>query len=254
MMSYMLCSLVILVVAVVVVGSSSAAVAHAVGKQTGSELGVGAPGVSAQGATLLAAESPLDRAASAALYDATGGAAEVVAQSGVPPATDIMVRKGSQSGEVIISWDAVAQATYYRIGYVNMEVDYHFAKASCTGEWIEAFVYVDVNARNIPVNNGRAEYTVRRVDTDARHAFTVLVSNDFVDTGRDGSVSSEFFWPPSGSRWEFLPGKNALPAGVTIPMPDCSAAPEIPSPATDRAALVALYNDPEANTVRLHWH
>ena len=48
---------------------------------------------------------------------------------------------------------------HYRIGYVNMEVDYHFAKGSCTEEWIEAFVYVDVNARNIPVNNGRAEYT-----------------------------------------------------------------------------------------------
>ena len=42
-------------------------------------------------------------------------------------------------------------ATYYRIGYVNMEVDYHLAKASCTGEWLEAFVYIDVNAQNVPV-------------------------------------------------------------------------------------------------------
>ena len=54
---------------------------------------------------------------------------------------------GDPGGEVVVSWDAVPEATHYRIGYVNMELDYHFAKASCTGEWIEAFVYVDVNAR-----------------------------------------------------------------------------------------------------------
>ena len=93
-----------------------------------------------------------------------------------------------------------------------MEVDYHLAKASCTGEWIEAFVYVDVNARNIPVNNGRAEYTVRRIVPGARHAFTVLTGNDFIDSGGGGSVSSEFFWP-SNPRWKFLDGRNTLPEG-----------------------------------------
>ena len=76
---------------------------------------------------------------------------------GVPPTANIAVRAGGSTGEVIISWDSVPGDSHYRIGYVNMEVDYHFAKASCTGEWIEAFVYVDVNARNIPVNNGRAD-------------------------------------------------------------------------------------------------
>ena len=158
----------------------------------------------------------------------------------VPPAGDLEITEGSQPGEVTVSWDAVPQASHYRIGYVNMEVDYHFAKASCTEEWIEAFVYVDVNARNIPVNNGRAEYTVRRLSPGARHAFTVLTSNNFADTGGGGSVSSEFFWPPIGSRWEFLPGRDTLPAGVTLPMPDCTAAPGTPD--ADRAALVALYN------------
>ena len=175
---------------------------------------------------------------------------ETVEPGLVPPAANITAREGSQPGEVIISWDAAPQATHYRIGYVNMEVDYHFAKASCTGEWIEAFVYVDVNAQNISVNDGRAEYTLRRVDTGARHAFTVLVSNDFVDTGGGGSVSSEFFWPPIGSRWAFLPGRNELPPGVTIPMPDSPPAPEITSAATDRAALVALYHA----TGGPHWH
>ncbi len=137
------------------------------------------------------------------------------------PTANIAVRAGANSGEFIISWDVVPAATHYRIGYVNMEVDYHLAKASCTEEWIEAFVYIDVNARNIPVSNGRAEYTLRRLDPGARHAFTVLTSNNFVDTGGGGSVSSEFFWPPQGSRWQFLPGRNTLPSSVAIPQLDC---------------------------------
>ena len=136
------------------------------------------------------------------------------------PITNLSVQAGPVTGEVTLSWDAVADATHYRIGYVNMEVDYNLAKASCTGEWIEAFVYVDVNARNIPVSNGRAEYTVRRIASGARHAFTVLTSNDFVDTGGGGSVSSEFFWP-STPRWQFLEGRRDLPPGVTIPTLDC---------------------------------
>ena len=126
------------------------------------------------------------------------------------PTANIAVRAGSSDGEVILSWDAVSDATHYRIGYVNMEVDYHLAKASCTGEWIEAFVYVDVNAQNIPVSNGRAEYTIRRLSPGARHAFTVLTSNNFVDTGGGGSVSSEFFWP-SNPRWTFLQGRAGSP-------------------------------------------
>ena len=124
-----------------------------------------------------------------------------------PPITNLEVQAGPGADEVTLSWDAVSEATHYRIGYVNMEVDYHLAKASCTGEWIEAFIYVDVNALNIPVNNGRAEYTIRRLVPGVRHAFTVLTSNNFVDTGDGGSVSSEFFWP-SNPRWKFLLGRQ----------------------------------------------
>ena len=126
------------------------------------------------------------------------------------PITNLSVQAGPETGEVTLSWDAVSDATYYRIGYVNMETDYHLAKASCTGEWIEAFIYVDVNARNIPVTDGRAEYTIRRLVPGTRHAFTVLTSNNFVDTGGGGSVTSEFFWP-SNPRWKFLPGREGSP-------------------------------------------
>ena len=83
-----------------------------------------------------------------------GSVSPTKAQAGPPPTSNITVRDGANAGEIIVSWVAVPAATHYRIGYVNMETDYHLAKASCTGEWIEAFVYVDVNAENIPVSSG----------------------------------------------------------------------------------------------------
>ena len=149
-----------------------------------------------------------------------GSGFAILPTAALTPTANIAVRAGANSGEVIISWDSVAGASHYRIGYVNMEVDYNLASASCTGEWIEAFVYIDVNAQNIPASNGRAEYTLRRLDPGAKHAFTVLTSNNFVDTGGGGSVSSEFFWP-SNPRWQFLPGRDTLPSGVAIPQLDC---------------------------------
>ena len=121
------------------------------------------------------------------------------ASGNVSPTSNIAARAGSNIGEVIISWDAVPEATYYRVGYVNMETDYPLAKASVTGEWIEAFVYVDVNALNLAANGGRVEYTVRRL-TPVRHAFTVLTSNDVVNTAE--YISGRYNWP-SNPRWQF---------------------------------------------------
>ena len=98
-----------------------------------------------------------------------------------PMPTDFFeVRAGENPDEAVISWVPVPEATHYRIGYVNMEVDFHLAtQASCTMEaddWLQAFVYVDVKALNVPVKDGRAEYTIRRLSPGARHAFTVLPS------------------------------------------------------------------------------
>ena len=104
-----------------------------------------------------------------------------------------------------------------------MVTDYPLAKASVTGDWINAFIYVDEDARNLQVSNGRAEYTVRRLQQGTRHALTVLTSNDFVDTGSAGSVSSEFAWP-TNPRWEFhvvADQGGACPVVVSPPASDC---------------------------------
>ena len=70
-----------------------------------------------------------------------------LAQSSAPATGNIAVRDGINPGEVVVSWDAVSEATHYRIGYVNMVTDYPLAKASVTGDWVNAFIYVDENAR-----------------------------------------------------------------------------------------------------------
>ncbi len=118
----------------------------------------------------------------------------------IRPTGNIAVRAGANPGEVIISWDAVPEATHYRIGYVNMATDYPLAKASATGDWINAFIYVDEDARNLAVNGGRVEYTARRLEQGVRHAFTVLTGSDVVNTVEQ--LSGRYFWP-SNPRWQF---------------------------------------------------
>ena len=130
------------------------------------------------------------------------------------PVSNIAVCSGPNTGEVIVSWDAAPQATHYRIGHVNMVKDYPRAKSSVTGEWIEAFIYVDVNVQNIPVSSdGRAHYTLRRLVRGDRHAFTVLTSNNVVNTAE--MISGEYIWPRN-PRWQFLT--------VVDPETDCNDA------------------------------
>ena len=142
---------------------------------------------------------------------------------GPPPTVNFEVRPGQNPDEAIISWDPVLEATHYRIGYVNMETDYNLVtQASCTNEsddWLQAFVYVDVKAPNVPVRNGRAEYTIRRLVPGARHAFTVLTTNNLYNNRLN--VGAEFSWQQNPSRWEFLDGRRDLPPGVSIPSLNC---------------------------------
>ena len=123
-----------------------------------------------------------------------GGATQAHAQTGAPATGNIKVVDGTNPGAVIVSFDAVPDSTHYRIGYVNMETDYLLAKASGTGEWIEAFIYADVDARNFAVDaDGRTQYTLRRLEQGVRHAFTVRTT--------DG-LQRKPTWP-SNPRWRF---------------------------------------------------
>ena len=127
------------------------------------------------------------------LVAGVGSAAPVAAQGTTPATSNIQVVNGHNPGEVIISWDAVTVATHYRIGYVNMKTDYLLAKASKTGNWREAFVYVDVEAQNF--EDSGTMYTIRRLEQGVRHAFVVLTNN---------SAYGEPTWPITSPRWQFL--------------------------------------------------
>ena len=100
-----------------------------------------------------------------------------------------------------MSWDAVPEATYYRIGYVNMKSDYPQAKASATGEWRAAFLFSDVNTRNFTVTDGRVEYTVKRLERGANHAFTVHTTGDASYTGLVNG--GQFRWPDAPNYWQY---------------------------------------------------
>lgn len=145
------------------------------------------------------------------------------AEGGAPPTTNVQVINGHNPGEAIISWDTVPQATHYRIGYVNMVRDYPIAKSSATGEWLEAFLYADVNARNFSVVNGRVNYTIRGLCQNTRHAVTVLTSSDVTNTIEQ--FGGQYYWPQD-PRWQFIttadhgdrcPGVSTTPPSSTAP-------------------------------------
>ena len=125
-------------------------------------------------------------------------AAQSETQIGVPATGNIRVKHGTNSGEVVISWDYVPDATHYRIGYVNLDQDYDRAVSNPAKDWKTAFVYVDEDARNLVVVGGRVEHTVRRLGQGDFHAFTVLSGGNVVNDVE--TLSGDYTWPQN-PRW-----------------------------------------------------
>ena len=155
-------------------------------------------------------------AALAILAAIVSGAPPAEAQGRPPATTNIQIVNGHNPGEVIISWDAVPAATHYRIGYVNMATDHPLAistEGGRTGNWLEAFVYVDVEAQNF-VSSGTV-YTIRRLEQGVQHAFVVLTN---------GSAYGEPTWPttsPDRGRYGLKSGcdiawEGAPPSGILV--------------------------------------
>lgn len=137
------------------------------------------------------------------------------AQDRTPPTTNIVVFNGHNPGEVILSWDAVYGATHYRIGCVNMDRDYPRAKATVTGNWQEAFVYVDVEAENLSPQ--RPSHTMHGLQEGAYHACSVLTNN-----ARYGQPT----WPRNPS-WQYL---TVTDHGGSCPAFELTVAPDTTEP------------------------
>ncbi len=135
------------------------------------------------------------------------------AQSTAAPPTNIRAVNGFNPGEVTIAWASAHGATHYRVGCVNMDRDYLQAKASNTGNWRQAFVYVDVDAPNVSVD--RPTYTLYGMQEGAYHACTVL-SNSL----RYGQPT----WP-GPPYWQYLTVANhggSCPVAAPVPQIDRS--------------------------------
>ena len=141
------------------------------------------------------------------------GVVPVNAQGGAIPATNIRAFNGHNPGEVILTWNGVYEATHYRIGCVNLDRDYLRAKASVTGNWREAMVYVDVEAQNLVSDH--PTYTLYGLQEGARHACAVLTNN-----ARYGQPT----WPTNPA-WQYLTVMDhggSCPVAELMPAPDTS--------------------------------
>ena len=143
------------------------------------------------------------------------GVVPAAAEGRIASTTAIRAFNGQNPGEVTLTWNAVVEATHYRIGCVNMDRDYPRAKATVTGNWREAMVYVDVEAQNLAPE--RPTYTLHGRQEGAYHACSVL-TND----ARYGQPT----WP-SDPAWQYL---TVTDHGGSCPAFELSVAPDTTEP------------------------
>ncbi len=103
----------------------------------------------------------------AVIIAAQAGMASTQANDPLPKPTNVQVVNGPNIGEVIVSWDAVAGANYYRIGWIA-NADVQQAAAAGT-DVFERFVFVDIG--------GRPSYTATRL-TPGEDYWFIVGSND----------------------------------------------------------------------------
>ena len=108
------------------------------------------------------------------------------AQGDLVAPTNVAAQNTGTAGKVRISWDAVPNAAYYRIGWVAYS-DVAPIIAS-GGDWLEHFAFIDIE------NRGQTEHLITRLTPGVVYAF-IMASND----GRYGTPR----WPSSAG-WAFL--------------------------------------------------
>ena len=77
---------------------------------------------------------------------------------------NVQAKDGANLGEVIVTWDTVARAKYYRIGYVSLA---ELRALPAGRDWTEAYFFVNVK------NTGQTEYTIKRLEPGVFHYFIV---------------------------------------------------------------------------------
>ena len=134
-----------------------------------------------------------------------GGAPPAHAQGTIPAPANVNVADSENPGDVIITWDAVPSAAYYRIGWVA----YPYVEISEEGgrPWSEAFAFFDVE------NIGQTSRTIRRLTPGVLYAFRVA---------SNVSLNEE----PSWSGWVLLDLAAAPAVDHRSQYPNCDAVRE----------------------------
>ena len=84
---------------------------------------------------------------------------------GLAAPAGVTAADGEATGTVIVRWDTVDDAAFYRIGWVALD---DIAAAQADGrEWLDAFIFADIGSA------GTTEYTVPGVTPGRRYAFIV---------------------------------------------------------------------------------
>ena len=168
----------------------------------------------------------------AAVLAAVVGLSLALSPSGMPaqaqasPAAPANVRaaNGAETGQAVVMWDAVADAAYYRIGWVNMET-FRAVQAEGGREWLDVFAFQDV------VNRGQTDQTLSDLEPGVQYAFIAA------------SVGHRFGNAAGWSDWTYLTTAAAevascpTDAGTTPDAPGGSGAPTpTPQPGVTPAA------------------
>ena len=141
-----------------------------------------------------------------------------------PAAANVRAANGAESGQAIVMWNAVADAAYYRIGWVNMET-FRAVQAEGGREWLDVFSFRDV------VNRGQTNQTLSDLEPGVEYAFIAA------------SVGHRFGNAAGWSDWTYLTTATAevtscpTDAGTTPDAPGGSGAPTpTPQPGVTPAA------------------
>ncbi len=191
-----------------------------------------------------------------------GGGSIAFAQTGNLPSapTNLMAVNGDNPGEVNLTWNAVPEAAFYRVGWVAFP-DYESTVADGRN-WLEAFHFFDAE------NTGQTQWTLTRLSPGVQYFFVIGSaderfggaqcsewSNALTLTGAPpAEVDFTSQYPNCRAVREHHPGgvKRGSPIyrasldpdgdGTACETADTGPTPATGSAATDRAALIALYN------------
>ena len=134
---------------------------------------------------------------------------EAQAQSGPAAPANVRAANGTAPGQAVVMWDAVADAAYYRIGWVAFQ---DIATVQDAGRpWLDAFAFTDVT------NYGRTSHILTGLVPGIEYAFIT------------GSVSSRF-GIAQWSEWAYLTLAEAPATACPTDAGGAPTAPQTPSP------------------------